>query len=191
MNKEYKGGYAADFHDSRGVGKAQSANGGSLTSLERLSHVMEKVYSLWGKKEFNLYVQSLLMDSRGGTRQGFPPEVAQDLLMLAEINTIGRALLIARKMNVPYRDALRKLEAELEDADASPFSDPQSSRETARYGNRVAGRGDRQAAESVTPPPASGGGMADFVMAILFNRYTLMLVVALVAGRLLWSRFFS
>ena len=36
----------------------------------------------WGEKEFAPYIDGLLNDTRSGTRQGFPPDVTEQLMTL-------------------------------------------------------------------------------------------------------------
>ena len=45
--------------------------------------IVNKIVTLWGEPEAETYFSELLMDSRGGTRQGFPPEVASDIFNLS------------------------------------------------------------------------------------------------------------
>ena len=50
---------------------------------EQFPRIVNKIILLWGEPEAELYFSELLMDSRGGTRQGFPPEVASDIFNLS------------------------------------------------------------------------------------------------------------
>lgn len=192
MNEEYAGGCSPDLHDPRGATAARKSDGGILTPLEKMPHIQEKVLKLWGKKDFNVFVQSLMMDTRDGRRQGFPPDAAEDLAMLAEVNTIGRALLVARRMNVPYRDALRKIEAELEVDAGNPFADPMVSRELARFAqDRQGGHVEHPQRRPATESDSATAGVMGFIMSLVLNRYTLILIIALMALRAFWPQLFS
>lgn len=48
--------------------------------------VFEKIHLLWGTPELDPYLNDLIMDSRGGQRQGFPPNVASEILRLSLVH---------------------------------------------------------------------------------------------------------
>ena len=50
---------------------------------EKFPRVLNRIVELWDKKEIDDYFNDLLMDSRGGTRQGFPHEVASEIFALS------------------------------------------------------------------------------------------------------------
>ncbi len=50
---------------------------------EKFPRVLNRIVELWDKKEIDDYFNDLLMDTRGGTRQGFPPEVASEIFALS------------------------------------------------------------------------------------------------------------
>ncbi|WP_303783734.1 FimV family protein [Azovibrio restrictus] len=54
-------------------------------SIESLPHICERIQVLWGTEACYRYIQELLRDNRGGTRQGFPLQVVDELLFLSEI----------------------------------------------------------------------------------------------------------
>ena len=51
---------------------------------ERYPHISEKIKSLWGDKECNIYLNELFNDTRANTRQGFPVEIASALFKLLQ-----------------------------------------------------------------------------------------------------------
>lgn len=60
-----------------------------LSEIERrFPHVAESVVQRWGKPEALRYLDSLMMDSRGG-RQGFPFEVLQELMLLRDVHVLN------------------------------------------------------------------------------------------------------
>lgn len=79
-------------------------------AIERIRHVQQKICMLWGSPELDGYINKLLMDSRDGQRKGFPIEVTQELLFLAEFNKLARAIDLARKLNISLRDAIVKID---------------------------------------------------------------------------------
>lgn len=42
---------------------------------EKFPHITQKILTLWGSHEMNIYFQSLLYDVRVCTRKGFPKDV--------------------------------------------------------------------------------------------------------------------
>lgn len=52
-------------------------------ALERqFPHVLDKIVRLWHTPDIESYFYELMVDTRGGTRQGFPAEVASDIFAL-------------------------------------------------------------------------------------------------------------
>lgn len=49
----------------------------------QFQRVFSRIVELWDTKEIDDYFNDLLMDTRGGTRQGFPPEVASEIFALS------------------------------------------------------------------------------------------------------------
>ncbi len=87
-----------------------SALGSEACAIERIGHIQKKICVLWGSPELDAYINKLLMDSRDGQRQGFPVQVTQELLYLAEFNKFIQAIDLARKLKISLRDALQKLD---------------------------------------------------------------------------------
>lgn len=54
-----------------------------LNLEERFSRVLNRIVELWDTKEIDAYFADLMIDTRGGTRQGFPPEVASEIFALS------------------------------------------------------------------------------------------------------------
>lgn len=50
---------------------------------EQFPRIIGKIIMLWGEPEAEAYFNELLMDSRGGTRQGFPPNIASEIFSLS------------------------------------------------------------------------------------------------------------
>ena len=77
--------------------------------LERLPHVLNKLCQLWGRPECEAYISRLIMDSRDGSRQGLPWEVAMELMFLGELSVGRRALVAAAATGVPFPQMLKRL----------------------------------------------------------------------------------
>ncbi|MCZ7565332.1 MAG: hypothetical protein M5U08_17420 [Burkholderiales bacterium] len=56
-------------------------------AIEGYPHIIESVCLFWGGRECDTYLSKLVIDTRGG-RRGFPQDVMDELLFLAEVATI-------------------------------------------------------------------------------------------------------
>ena len=54
-------------------------------SLETMTHIVERLQKLWGTRECQAYLQTLLRDTRDETRRGFPLATIDDILSLNDI----------------------------------------------------------------------------------------------------------
>jgi hypothetical protein len=54
-----------------------------LNVEEQYPRVMDRITELWNSKEIDAYFTDLMIDNRGGTRQGFPPKVASEIFALS------------------------------------------------------------------------------------------------------------
>lgn len=54
-----------------------------LNMEEQYPRVMNRITELWNSKEIDAYFTDLMIDNRGGTRQGFPPRVASEIFALS------------------------------------------------------------------------------------------------------------
>ena len=67
---------------------------------------------MWGGVGFDTYINSLVMDSRGGERKGLPMAVGAELLWLQDVNKLRRALEIQERLGISLRDAHAKVQME-------------------------------------------------------------------------------
>ena len=54
-------------------------------SIEQIGHVMQRLQEQWGTQEAQAYIHQILRDNRNGTRQGFPLNAVEELLLLLAI----------------------------------------------------------------------------------------------------------
>lgn len=100
------------------------------SELEKFPHVQKRICMLWGTQELDGHINHLLTDSRDGQRSGFPIEVTAELLFLAELNKLIRAVDLARKLSIPLREAYQKVDKKDRGADLGDPSDPLSGRDS-------------------------------------------------------------
>jgi hypothetical protein len=60
-------------------------------AIEGYPHIIESICLMWGGREADAYLSRLVIDTRGG-RKGFPRDVMDELLILAEVCTIKSGL---------------------------------------------------------------------------------------------------
>ena len=74
-------------------------------AIESMSHLTSQVISLWMSRELNTLIFEILLDSRDGDRQGFPIEVAKELMFLAKMNLLMRAKEAAPLLGITVGEA--------------------------------------------------------------------------------------
>jgi len=172
------------------------------SALEDLGHLKQKVCLMWGSPELDVFISRLIMDSRDGQRKGLPMEVGAELLFLAKINKIVRAIDIARGQNVAFRDAIQLVEeGDQKRLEADNFDNPLVSRDAI-----VRERGpdrrmvsDRRAAPRESSADRRSGQdrrngtgsltIGDRVFRLVFSKATLFLIAFALTAKLLWPYF--
>ena len=115
-----------------GPGKAAPAE---ACALEKLPHITKRVCLLWGHPEFDAFTSHLMMDSRDGKRQGLPWDVAEEILFLAELRVVKRAIVASGVTGEPFWDTFHKMLANAEAAQQKlqhEWSDPLANRDFSR-----------------------------------------------------------
>ena len=102
-------------------------------ALDAFPNVLKKAQALWGTKECDMFLQGLFMDTRGGTRRGFPMDAAEEIMFLVKFNKTVRALPLSKQLNVPLAEAFRIVDkadqAHMSNATNNAWNDPNSSNE--------------------------------------------------------------
>jgi hypothetical protein len=124
------------------------------SAVEKLPHLTKKLCLLWEYPEFDSFCSHLLMDSRDGTRQGLPWEVAEEILFLADFRITKRALIAAEVTGRPFWEIYQKMianaEAEQQKAQHVAWNDPLSSTNMGRA------KGDKSVQLQSTRGPDKG-----------------------------------
>lgn len=97
------------------------------SAIEKFPHAQKRICMLWGTHELDVYLNHLLTDTRDGQRKGFPVEVTGELLFLAELNKLNRAIDLARKLKIPLSEAYHKVDKQ--DRGGELGDDPLSGRD--------------------------------------------------------------
>ncbi|MGB5082296.1 MAG: hypothetical protein WBO23_16330 [Burkholderiales bacterium] len=127
---------------------------GEACAVEKLPHLTTKLCLLWEYPEFDSFCSHLLMDSRDGTRQGLPWEVAEEILFLADFRVTKRALIASEVTGRPFWEIYQKMianaEAGQQKAQHVAWNDPLSNTNLSRS------KGDRSAPPHNTRGPDQG-----------------------------------
>lgn len=84
-----------------------AADGGEVRAhLEGMPHILGKLQGFWKSRDLNTFIAQLLLDSRDGGRAGFPLEVAQELMFLAQLNVEIRAEEVAPILEIGRDEAI-------------------------------------------------------------------------------------
>lgn len=67
----------------------QAAPMAAATSLKDFPHILQRLEESWGRPECLSYLESLLEDNRGGSRQGFPRPVLHEITTLVAMHDDG------------------------------------------------------------------------------------------------------
>ena len=153
--------------------------------LERMPHLYQQVQKRWQTAELSPWINTVILDSRDGERHGLPPAVADELMLLADVNRMARAMRRADRDNITYVEALRQQTAE--DAAArkhnsydDALDDPLASRDTLRGRERAAPRVITRGARQ------NDSGTWGAVLGLLTNKWLLALVVIGVLANAYW-----
>lgn len=58
------------------------------TNLEKkFPHILDKIIIMWDSAEFDSYLNKFMLDKRDHARQGFPPEIATEILRLSMLHS--------------------------------------------------------------------------------------------------------
>lgn len=58
-----------------------------LSCLHKYPKIRDRIIGLWGTEELKDYLDSILQDNRGNTRNGFPQDICDVLLRLSIMHT--------------------------------------------------------------------------------------------------------
>ncbi len=105
-----------------------------VCALESFPAVLKKIFRLWGTREFDKLIKELILDSRDGSRQGFPMAAAEELLFLGDCNKYVRALDVSKNMNIDIKEAYRMVDSgDQAHLEADPWDDPSVSQESSHH----------------------------------------------------------
>lgn len=54
---------------------------------QKFPHILDRLIIMWDSPEFDSYLNKFMLDTRAHARQGFPPEVASEILRLSKLHS--------------------------------------------------------------------------------------------------------
>lgn len=54
---------------------------------QKFPHILDRLVIMWDSPEFDAYLNKFMLDTRAHARQGFPPEVANEILRLSRLHS--------------------------------------------------------------------------------------------------------
>ena len=159
----------------------------SRSALEDIAHLTKKICFIWGTPELDIFLSGLLMDARDGARQGLPVMVATEILFLAKLNKMVRAMDLSTKLSLKVDEAYRLVdEGDQARLGMDPLDDPLVSRDTITRSIRTMEVPARRSGAPSAGDQAQGLGE---LLLMLFRSKLLPWAIILVLGLLYWPVF--
>jgi hypothetical protein len=155
------------------------------SGLETITHLSNKICGIWGTAELDAFLNHLIMDARDGARNGLPVDVAAEILFLAQLNKIVRAIDLSTALNIKLDDAYATVdEGDRARMRSDVFDDPMISRDTAV---RASSTGTNRTQRAAGPLPGGQvSGLLELVLMLTRNRLLIGIIVITLGGKLLW-----
>ncbi len=139
----------------------------------------------WGSRELDAFFSHLLMDSRDGSRQGLPVEVANEVLFLMQTNKVRRALELVRGSSMSLSEAYRLVDSGDQARLAGDvFSDPLVSRDT------ITRNPQRASTRPVAPAPARSDSqlvaLGELIFMFVRSRWVLGAIFVMLTSKFAW-----
>jgi hypothetical protein len=151
-------------------------------SLEGIPHLTQKICSIWGSAELDVYLSGLIMDSRDGSRRGFPVDVAEEILLLIQVNKMIRAIDLAKKLSMSLGEAYRRIDDGDTVRQTDAFDDPNVSRDTLRTRPQKSALAERRA----VPRDEGNQGLGALLATLIRSKWVWGALILLVAVNYLW-----
>jgi hypothetical protein len=154
-------------------------------AIERIPHLAGKICATWGSRELDAFLSHLLMDSRDGSRQGLPVEIANEVLFLMQTNKLARAIELVRGSTMPLAEAYRLVDGgDQARLGGDVFSDPLVSRDT------IVRRPQRGGERSAPATAARGGGqlaaLGELLLMFLRSRWVIGAIFVVLTSKFAW-----
>lgn len=81
---------------------------------KRYMRIVNRIVELWDTPEIDSYFSELMLDTRGGTRQGFPMEVVSEIMLLSKVHDLTHCKENALPQRDPWVEVERNKRLEIE-----------------------------------------------------------------------------
>jgi len=155
------------------------------SALEGIVHLTRRICGIWGTAELDTFLSGLLMDARDGARQGLPMAVAGEILFLAQINKMLRAMELTRKLNIRIEETYRMVdEGDQARLKIDPLDDPLVSRDTITRANRAT---EVPAMRSGTPSAGDQAqGLGQLLWMLIRSKWLAWAIILVLGLKFLW-----
>lgn len=155
--------------------------------LEDIGHLAGKICGIWGTQELDSFLTHLVMDSRDGSRQGLPLAVAAEIVFLAGLNKIVRAINFAEANSVTFEHAFTVID----DGDQARhkhdvWDEPNNSRSTAPRPPRGAA-GPSPSVGSRRASRSQFGAVIELLLMLLYNKWVLGALAVFLTAKFFWK----
>lgn len=153
--------------------------------LEDVGHLAGKICAIWGTQELDSFLNHLVMDSRDGSRQGLPLAAAAEIVFLAGLNKMVRAIDFAEANSVTFEHAFKVID----DGDQARhkrdvWDDSNNSRGNALRQQR--GSVNASSTAGGRAPPSQFAAAVELLTMLVYNKWVLGALVILLTGKFFW-----
>lgn len=154
-------------------------------ALEDITHLTRKICGIWGTPELDTFLSGLLMDARDGARQGLPMAAAGEIVFLAQINKMVRAMDLTRTLNIRIEETYRLVdEGDQARLKIDALDDPLVSRDTVTRPGRLTEVSARRPATLSAGSQAKGLG--ELLLMLIRSKWLAWAVILVLSVKLLW-----
>jgi hypothetical protein len=155
------------------------------SALEDIAHLTRRICLLWGTSELDTFLSRLLMDARDGDRQGLPMAVATDILFLAQINKMVRAMDLTKQLNINLKEAYNLVDTgDQARLGADALDDPLVSHDTITRTGRSVGVQARSSA--ATDAGSQVQGLGELLLMLVRSKWLAWGIVLVLGAKFVW-----
>ena len=153
--------------------------------LEGIPHLAKKICGIWGTAELDVFLNELIMDSRDGQRHGLPVSIAAEVMLLAEVNKMLRAIDFAKTNSINLDAAYKTIdEGDQARLKIDMMDDPGVSRDTVIRQNRSAAPGHKYADAAPAKSQLSSAG--ELVIMLATSKWLIGAIILILALKFFW-----
>ena len=153
--------------------------------LESIPHLVKKISGIWGTGEIDVFLNKLVMDSRDGQRQGLPVAIAEELMFLAGVNKMHRAIDFAKTNSIKLSTALKTVdEGDQARLRSDIFDDPGVTRDTVIRQKKSAA--SRQNHAAAAPAKSQFSSAVELAVMLATSKWLIGAIILILALKVVW-----